>query len=727
MIKRAHILATVSGATLVLALGAAAPPAYAQAGTKSQNADTVETVTVTGYRVKEDIQTVSASVAAISGDQLETKNILQIADLQNATPSLSITDAGLSQNVNIRGIGLASGNPNALPGVPVYIDGLVQPAIGATSGFFDIRDVEVYRGPQGTFAGDNSTGGAVFVTSNSPTLDRFSGDIEAWGGDYWDIGARGAVNAPLTDTLGFRAAFNIETRDSFYKTASSTTPTGVPYNTPGKLDEKDIRLGFLWQPTDNLTILLKLSGGKKSTDGYAARPIPGTPNAAYAPTDVRTLNYDTPEMNDERTLRNSLEINYVLPNGITLRSISGYQENIVKDIYDIDATANPASYNYEAQDVSERPLTQEVDIISPAGERLQWVAGFFYYYDMVKVGLNLNAPAPAGVPITIFTDKESTAGFVNLKYNITNALQVELGGRYTTDTVKSDFIVFGFPNAGSYSDDTWSGKLGLNYTLDDSNFLYGFVARGAKSGGANGASIFKPETVWDYELGWKTQLFDDKVAVQVDGFYNQFLDYQVDAVDQLTGQVGPTNIDNTRIYGLEVQSNGAIGGFRYDLNAAYVVSELGTVTLVNQRAMPQSLINLPACSTLGSPNPGVNCVASFAPWYVTVSGKQNAYAPKLTFSAGVQYTFTLDADTTLTPRVDYSYQARQWASLIEDPTYLIAAHDIWNLRLTLDHNQWSLAAYITNLADKTYVSGQFLNTEYFGPPRQYGARLSYRF
>ena len=97
------------------------------------------------------------------------------------------------------------------------LDSLQQPPIGTTSSFYDIRDVEVYRGPQGTFAGANSTGGAVFVTSNSPNLDKVGGTMEVWGGDYNDLGARGAVNMPLTDKLAVRVAVNIERRDSFYK------------------------------------------------------------------------------------------------------------------------------------------------------------------------------------------------------------------------------------------------------------------------------------------------------------------------------------------------------------------------------------------------------------------------------------------------------------------------------------------------------------------------------
>ena len=297
----------------------------------------------------------------------------------------------------------------------------------------------MYRGPQGTFAGANSTGGAVFVTSNSPNLDKVGGTMEVWGGDYNDLGARGAVNMPLTDKLAVRVAVNIERRDSFYKiVGGGLTPTGITFNAPGKLDEKDARVSFLWEPTEDLSIFLKLAGGEKSTDGYAARPIPGTVGAPFAPADLRTLNYDTPERNDEQANRNMLEVKYVLPDGITLRSVSGYQSNLVKNVYDSDATANPAIASVEDQDVRERPFTQEINIISPTGNRLSWIGGFYYWYDRINVGLHLtNAGVPGGLAIdgTIITNKKSVAGFARVLYQLTDQLKVEVGGRYTEDTV----------------------------------------------------------------------------------------------------------------------------------------------------------------------------------------------------------------------------------------------------------------------------------------------------
>ncbi|HEY5409543.1 MAG TPA: TonB-dependent receptor plug domain-containing protein [Caulobacteraceae bacterium] len=362
--RSSYHLGASSALALAAALSALGSAAHAQSTDEAKKTSVGEVV-VTASRTTENIQTVPAAVTALSGADLEKKEILQVSDLQRATPSLSITSAALTQNVNIRGIGLSSGNPAVVPGVPIYLDWLLQPPIVSTNSFFDIGEVEVYRGPQGTFAGASSTGGAVFITSNSPTFTGVGGNVEVWGGNYSDVGSSGAVNLPINDKLAARVAYNVERRDSFFHDiGGQTTPTGGSFDTPGKLNEQDLRLSLLWEPIDNLSVLLKVGLSQKDTGGYDYRPIPGTTYAPFAPTDLRTLNFDQPEKNNEHAIRNSLEIKYQLSDGITLRSVTGFQYNKVIDLYDSDASNGPPA-QYEAQDVSERPITQEFNILSP--------------------------------------------------------------------------------------------------------------------------------------------------------------------------------------------------------------------------------------------------------------------------------------------------------------------------------------------------------------------------
>lgn len=727
-------LGAASALALAAALSFVSTAAWA-AGSSGQA--TVGEVVVTASRTAENIQTVPAAVAALSGADLEKKNVTQVSDLQYATPSLSITNAALSQNVNIRGIGLASGSPNVVPGVPIYLDWLLQPPIVTTNSFFDIGGVEVYRGPQGTFAGASSTGGAVFITSNSPNFSGVNGNVEVWGGNYTDVGSRGAVNLPISDKLAARLAFNIERRDSYFTNlGAQTTPTGGSLSTPGKLNEQDLRLSLLWKPTDNFSVLLKVAGGQKETGGYDYRPIPGTFYAQFAPVNLRTLNFDQAEKNDEKSLRNSLEIKYELPDGITLRSVTGFQYNKVVDLYDTDASNGPPA-QYEAQDVSERPITQEFNILSPSSGRLRWILGAFYWHDSIKVGLDLNTAGQPHTDITILTEKYSEAAFGRVQYDLTSALQLEVGGRYTHDVVNNggqiQIVIPGLPPlatiplVGSYSGDTWSGKVALNYALNDDNFLYAFVSKGAKAGGTTGPTQFKPEAVWSYEAGWKTMLLDRQLRVQLDGFYNKYKDFQVDAVDVATGNVATTNTDGATIKGIELQIQGKFGGLGVDFGGAWVDSNIGAVTLVNTRLLPGGgASNLGQQCAPGVPSNPPVCF-DYSPYFVSVQGRSNPYAPRWTYNFGVEYNFDVGHGGTLTPRVDYSYQGDQYTTLLQNPTDYLPSHGIWNATLTYAHGDYSLTGYVTNLANKTYVSGQFLNAEFLGPPRQFGVRAGYRF
>ena len=163
--------------------------------------DTFGAIIVTAQRREENLQDVPIAATAFEGDQLEAKAVDAVADLQFAAPSLSITDAGETQSVNIRGIGIASNSPNVSNGVATYIDGLFQPPIVTSIPFYDIATIEVLRGPQGTLVGNNSTGGAIFVNSQNPDVGAVEGYVQAGYGSYDLYEAEGALNVPISDTL----------------------------------------------------------------------------------------------------------------------------------------------------------------------------------------------------------------------------------------------------------------------------------------------------------------------------------------------------------------------------------------------------------------------------------------------------------------------------------------------------------------------------------------------
>src|SRR6202000_1074757 len=137
--------------------------------------------------------------------------------LQTAVPSLTVQNFGQGNDINIRGIGKGEQNSGTLTGVVIYRDGVATfPGYFQSEPYYDIANVQVLRGPQGTFAGQNATGGAVLITETDPSLDAVKGFVEGQYGNYNDVRVQGAVNLPLSDDFAVRIATDEENRDSFY-------------------------------------------------------------------------------------------------------------------------------------------------------------------------------------------------------------------------------------------------------------------------------------------------------------------------------------------------------------------------------------------------------------------------------------------------------------------------------------------------------------------------------
>ena len=422
-----------------------------------------------------------------------------MADLQFATPLMTVDNAALTQNVTIRGIGLKSGSPRASSGVAVYRDGVLVPPILNQTSFFDIGSVETLRGPQGTFAGSYSTGGAVYINSRDPDFNGVSGYVDTGARTYNGYGASGAVNVPFSETLAMRIALDGRTRDSYYDFINGGN--GSP--APGGLQELGGRVGLLWQPSSDLRALFKVEGVRREAGGRDHRPRPGGIYAPLAPHDWRTLDFDTAQSTFERTARIALRLDYKVTNGVTLRSVTGGNDNYADNVDDLDGSAGVvpgAAGSEQHQLVSERTWSQELDLISSDDRPFSWVLGAYIFRTRIDVDIDqFTSPTTGRIP-TVQIDMQNRKGnhgfFGHGRYNFTPALQAELGARwshsFTEDTGAIDVLnVFGpgvnlvLANDGNHSDGVVTGKAGLNWTVNDRNYLFAFAAKGFSPGTAN--------------------------------------------------------------------------------------------------------------------------------------------------------------------------------------------------------------------------------------------------
>ncbi len=721
MKNSARVLIVLGSASAAILAHAARAQSVSLAGPQPAQQQLQEVV-VTAQKRSENVQTVPISMTALTGKSLTEKSVTTLSDLQFAAPSLSVENAGLTQSVNIRGIGLASGSPNAANGVATYVDGAFQPPIVSGGSYYDLADVEVLRGPQGTFVGSNSTGGAIFINSQSPKLDRFEGYGMLGGGTYGNFLGQGAVNLPVGDTLAVRFAVNDQQHDSYY------TDHGPYNNKPGRLDELDYRVGIQWKPVDFYQATFKLESVQRETGGYAYQPVPGTTFGSDLPAGAswHDLYYNAPTANNERAIQGGLTQQFQLPGSITLKSITAYQNKQIHNLYDVDATEVAA--NTEDQFVREKVYTQEFDLLSATDRNLSWIAGGYFQRNRIDVNIEDGA-FPTHI---LVQNKKTTLGaFGQVSYRLTPTLVATVGLRYSSYKVdgSGDVVIGagipGFPpgglavanTGGREEDHALTGKANIDWTFAPHNLLYAFVARGYKSGGIETPTTsFLKETVWNYEVGWKSTLLDGHMKTQLDAFYNDYNDFQFDTVNTATGQAAVQNVPSATIAGLEGQAQVQYGGFRGDAGASYVHSRLGDYKVIDQNLLPPGNL-LPQCAVRQT----VGCT-NYTGAVRDISGAPNLLSPEFSFNGGVEYAFNIADGFVLTPRLNYSHQSSQEASPSLDAFYKIPGRSLVSALLSLDHGPWLAQIRATNMLNKIYVTGFSVNggagDRFYGAPRE---------
>jgi iron complex outermembrane recepter protein len=735
MSRRAPWERRAVSAIVALLVGAPGLKAFGQTavGPADSDSSALQEVVITAQRREENLQKVPLAATAITGDELAGKGVVNLQSLQFQSPSLTVSDS-FTSNISIRGIGLATTAPTTQEGVAIYVDGLFASPISATSTLYDMANIEVLRGPQGTLVGTNSTGGAVFFNSQSPKPHETEGYAEVGYGNYDNRSVQGAINLPITDTLTIRFAGNADARDSFYRSI------GPVYTDADMLDEKEGRVGVLWQP-GNFQALLKVEYFETERGGWAYRPVPGTTYAAFAPTDPFQLDYDIGTSLVQHGMNAGLELRYNFDNGVTIRSLTGYMNRSFNAYGDgTGAGVNTSAYPDEAYQVyaDDQTYSQEINVLSPTDSPFDWILGSYASYD--KYPVYNNNITGGGVPVAaVFPEYKTTTGwFGQANYKLVPRLEIQAGLRYSTYADNGSGGLYygaGVPGlpaegilltslAGHYSDSAVTGKLAINFTVDDNNLVYAFAARGYKPGGFDSATVsFQKETVWDYETGWKSTMADGHVRTQLDAFFNHYLNFQSAILVPSTGQDSVQNLPGTSVItGAEAQIQAQFGAFQVDGGGAYVHSRLGAVSLVNTRLLPNAGNNLGPQCPAGTPSNPPFCF-NYQTYELNDTGGPNLFSPEWTANIGAQYRFALPG-VSITPRVNFSYVGSQWTNLFYSPvTDYLPSRRLLSANLTFDLKSWQVQAYGTNLTNSVYVSGEVGNSEMLGPPRQFGLRV----
>jgi iron complex outermembrane recepter protein len=360
----------------------------------------LEEIIVTAERRVTTEQTTAISMNVVSGDELAASRTQTVADLQATTPNVTINTPGPWNSLNIRGVGNSAIQPTITTGVAVMMDGLLNAeTITLSNGFLDVGTIEILRGPQGTFIGASSTGGAIRVNSVKPDLSgKVSGYLEGLVAEQNNFKVTGAANLPVSDTFAARIAFNQEKRDSYFYSKGSTlaVPPANPLVSQGGVEDMNARVTLLWAPNDSFEATWRSEVNRSDNNGTPYQPNPRTfTNTLGVQTHSRFWNYDAPldpthaadtvsiDARDTRNRldieRHSLEMNYKFGSGLTLRSLTGFVHNYNRYIEDFDGSFANALKSNVSVGPDNNYTSQEFNLISPDGP-FNWIVGTNWFY-----------------------------------------------------------------------------------------------------------------------------------------------------------------------------------------------------------------------------------------------------------------------------------------------------------------------------------------------------------
>jgi iron complex outermembrane receptor protein len=570
-----RLLLGASSAVLALA----ALPAVAQAQSQAHTA-TVEDIVVTAQRREQSSQDVGVALSVIGGQDLDEKGVNVINDIENVVPNLEVdSQFGSGQpSFRIRGIGTREYSSNNSSTVGVYVDEVAHPYTITTQGaMFDIARIEVLRGPQGTLYGRNTTGGAVNIITNAPTVDLRSGFTAEYG-SYDRYKVEGYVSGQLAPGLLGRLAAVTEQGGAW----QYHRDTGERL---GDRDKTAVRGRLTWDASQDVTVDLAATYAMDKSDGLGFRlraPYTVADGSVTYPADTawRITGWElSPEMaavsgralgskpgRDNDGLDLAARVRADL-GWATLNSVTAYQTFSRSEYNDWDGTRFNESDVYFYNDLD--AFSQELRLSNEIG-RLNWMVGAHYadesldggFYTQFR-GANrelINTPYEQSV--------QAMGVFTHNSFALTDRLSLIAGLRYEYEErslTTSGTRRLNVPVAPEVTYDTdlseVTGRFGLEYDLADNALLYASVARGVKSGGFttyNGTSAtpFKPEIVIAYETGVKSDLFDNTLRVNGSVFFYDYENQQIQGLeyDRESGRLGKiTNVPKSEIYGGEIE------------------------------------------------------------------------------------------------------------------------------------------------------------------------------
>jgi iron complex outermembrane recepter protein len=727
-------LLTATPATASEATGAAETAAEQPAADDDSG---IATVIVTARRREESAQDVPNAVTALRGDAITTLTTggADIGSALSARVPSVIVESSFGRTFPrfyIRGLGNSDFDLNASQPVSLVYDDVIQenPIL---KGFpvFDVAQIEVLRGPQGTLFGRNTPAGIVKFDSVRPDLDGFGGYGRVGARSYEGFDLEGAVNLPLGEIAALRVSGLYQTQGDYVRNATPF-PGATEF---GGFDDTAIRAQLLIEPNEQFSALLNVharsfEGTSQLFRGDAMTTGRRGLNASFNKERVR---YDGGNGNNQEldTLGAVLKLEYDF-GAFTLTSITGYETVEFFGRGDIDGglrplvprDTNPADTGDGIDD--HQQITQEVRLASNGGGPLTWQVGAYLFQEELSI-FSLAYFSPTGVfsDARQVQDTDSWSLFGSVSYEVADTLSLTAGLRYTDDEkvlVARGGIAGIPPVRRAVSDDAFSWDLSAVYEASDEVNVYARVARGYRAPSIQGRILFgtavtsaNSEQLTSFEAGMKVVSSDRRLRADVSVFTYTIEDQQFTAIGGAGNFNQLLNAAEGQGSGFEAEGQWApTDALRLTAGVAYNRTEISDPNL--------------AVGACGAPCTVLDPVVG---GNARINGNSFPNAPRWTGSFTAKYTVPL-ANGEFYVLTDWAFKGETNFFLYESVEF--SEEGFWEGGLRVAYvfgdGAYEAAAYARNIADEQRLVGgiDFDNlTGFVNNPRSVGVEFKANF
>ncbi len=770
---------------------ALAVPAVVTAPAQAQSTPAerrIEEVVVTAQRIEQSIQDVPISVAAISGEALDARQIDAFDQLQYVVPGLTFS-AGVNARQSastIRGIGTSLFNIGVEGSVAIAVDGVILGREGA--GLFDLSDVErveVLRGPQGTLFGKNASAGVISITTRRPS-DTPAANVSVSYGTKNEVNLSGAVSGPIAENVRGRLSGYRNTRDGYVTNVNPDAPQSDvnerdEYGVRGRVDfdvtdSFELSLSADYARRDQASGALTLRSASAGGPGTGllgfGLPVIGPQTAAAGITPGagnRLIAAQGPFESDMKSYGGLVEGNLDLGD-YSLVSLSSYRRWTSVD--NNDAALIPLPFlAVNSGDLDQRQYSQEIRLVSPRDRQLTYTLGsYFFTQDMEQfntqsgtAGLDLLGVIPPG--LLLGTDLDSTfdetnyAVFGQGEYQLTDQLALIAGLRVVRSELEASLFrrvtpgsvgpyagqnVTAVPLAASRNDTDVVWRLGAQYYVHDDLNLFTTITRGYKAAGiVSGLTInateqggttlptVDPEIPLQYEIGVRSRGWDGRLTTNLTAFYSTIDDFQAQAL--VPGPAG------TAIFSVTNAGKARTWGFEGEVTVLPTSQLTLSSALAYTRATFRSFDRAP-CYALQPVGPDgcVDTTGNGVGEFQDLSGRDLAGSPDWVVNALARYDLPLTGGNDLFGQLGVSYRSNTFGSNTNDPNTRLDGYALLDAQFGLDFRdgRGTLTVFGRNLLNKNFVEaivGQSFDTGgyaqflTFESQRSFGARISLRY